>query len=403
MLELAIKATLPLIHVRTDDTINVEEVLTEIAGEKVMPLVVPPTIAKISDLHPQPERVYYTSNECASLGKLYAWCVQHEKCIIFVNTEKSVLQFDGGQLYPPKVLVKNLLNGVVTEDEADGLLPCFGGLTLKDVGEIAQLTMTRDQSLTAKGVNDTRRGYAGRLRGIQQIDTNLDFYMPSQELEDYMAKTGKFFLLNVHPSLTPRGLLFDGIPGTGKTLASKRIASLFNVPLYHIDLGSMMGKYVGDSEGNLNAALTQIDLVEPCVVIFDEVEKIFQQSHDSGVTSRLLSQLLWWLQEHKSRVFTVMTTNKVENIPDELHREGRIDQTMVFMGLKTYVEGRLFAQKAFESMAKAVGLKETAESKKQLEKEIKLLFADNTPVPQVRVTKVVSDIIREIYLNKEVA
>ena len=67
----------------------------------------------------------------------------------------------------------------------------------------------------------------------------------------------------------PRGLLFDGPPGTGKTLAAKYIASEFGVPLYRLDLGSMMGKFVGDSENALNAALSQIAQVSPCITILD--------------------------------------------------------------------------------------------------------------------------------------
>lgn len=100
------------------------------------------------------------------------------------------------------------------------------------------------------------------------------------------------------------------VHNTGKTLASKFIASEFGVPLYRLDLGAMMGKYVGESEASLNAALTQIDQVEPCVVILDEVEKIFQSQGDSGVTSRLLSQLLWWLPKWIDQKFFIMAQMK---------------------------------------------------------------------------------------------
>lgn len=181
-------------------------------------------------------------------------------------------------------------------DFPDELLPAFGGLTLKDIGEIAKMTMTRDETLTPRGVNTTRRGYSN-LRGITQVDTNMPYYLCPSYLEEWMGVNAEFFTNPKHASLTPRGLLFGGIPGTGKTLASKYIAAAFGVPLYRLDLGAMMGKYVGESEASLNAALAQIDQVEPCVCILDEVEKVFQSQGDSGVTSRLLSQLLWWLQE----------------------------------------------------------------------------------------------------------
>ena len=294
MLKLAIQAQLPLLHITTDDIINVEEVLTYIAGKAAKPLQLPEIIGKVADLKFPEGQLFYTSSECKSLAKLYNYCVDQERTIIFVNTDKSVLQFDGEALYPPQEMVLAFLKDIVDDEEiARALLPAFGGLTLKDVGEVAKLTMTRDTTLSLEGTNETRRGYAGKLRGIDQVDTHLSFYICPNMLKGWLKANTKFFLEPIHPSLVPRGLLFDGPPGTGKTMAAKAIAAAFGVPLYRLDLGSMMGKYVGESEGNLVAALAQINQVEPCVVLFDEVEKIFQSTGDSGVTSRLLSQLLW--------------------------------------------------------------------------------------------------------------
>lgn len=400
-LSLAIAAGLPLLYVRTDDIINVEEVLTFIAGETVRPLAVPETIAKASELKVPTGRVFYTSVECKSLPKLYNFCREHEKTIIFINTDKSVLQFDGGNLFPPKELIVKFLSDLIEGDKVEALVPCFGGLTLKDVGEISQLTMTRDESITPRGVNETRRGYLGKLRGIQQVDTQIDFYACPSYLHTWMATNQKFFMKPVHETLVPRGLLFDGPPGTGKTLAAKYIASEFGIPLYRLDLGAMMGKYVGESENNLTSALAQVDQVEPCVVIFDEVEKIFQNSGDHGVTSRLLSQLLWWLQEHSSKVFSVMTTNNVKKIPEELHREGRIDATMTFLGLESFKEGYDFASGVLEAMAQGVGIELVSENFKTLQKRMKTLFSDSQAVPQARIAKEVNDLVREIFIQQE--
>lgn len=397
MLKLAMQAGLPLIYIRTDDIINVEEVLTHIAGEPVKPLDVPATIAKVSDLNVPKGRVFFTSSDCKSLVKLYHFCVDQEKTIIFVNTEKSVLQFDGGSLFPPKSLVHKFLSEFA--ENADELMPSFGGMTLKDVGEVSKLTMTRDDSLTPRGVNTTRRGYS-KPRGITQVDTELDFYQEPHYLTQWLNDNTQFFVNPVHPSLTPRGLLFDGPPGTGKTLAAKHIASTFKVPLYRLDLGAMMGKYVGESEANLNSALAQVDQVEPCVVVFDEVEKIFQSQGDSGVTSRLLSQLLWWLQEHKTKVFTVMTTNNLGIIPEELHREGRIDATMQFLGIESKAEGYEFARGALDSMLAELGASAEADDYKSLQKRVGSLFSDGVPVPQAKITKVTYDLVREALAAK---
>lgn len=393
MLKLALKSGLPLIYIRTDDIINVEEVLTFIAGEPVKPLAVPEIINKIGDLNVPKGRLHFTSVDCKSLVKLYHFCVENELTIVFVNTERSVLQFDGGTLVPPKELVLSYLQQI--SQTPDELLPSFGGMTLKDVGEVAKLTMTRDEALTSRGVNETRRGYKN-LKGIQQVGTSLEYYREPYYLTDWLATNTSFFLEPVHESLIPRGLLFDGPPGTGKTLAAKAIAAKFGIPLYRLDIGAMKGKYVGDSEGNLLAALAQVDQVEPCVVIFDEVEKIFQSQGDAGVTNSMLSQLLWWLQEHKSKVFTVMTTNDREKIPDELYREGRIDGVMDFLGIDNAQDGYEFAKGAFDGMLTKIGGEADAEAYKALLKRVKSMFGDNTHVPQAKLTQTTYSLVREM-------
>ena len=110
----------------------------------------------------------------------------------------------------------------------------------------------------------------------------------------------------------PRGLLIDGPPGVGKTAASKWLAEQFGVPLYRVDIGGTKNKYVGQSESNMLTNLSRLDHEEPCVALLDEVEKVFATSNSdsSGTTSTMLSQLLWWLAERRTRVLVIMTTNK---------------------------------------------------------------------------------------------
>ena len=92
-----------------------------------------------------------------------------------------------------------------------------------------------------------------------------------------------------------------------------------------------MVKFAGFSLTNLS----RLDHEEPAVALLDEVEKVFATSNNdtSGTTSTMLSQLLWWLAERKSRVLLIMTTNNAKALPKELYREGRVDQVMMFAGL----------------------------------------------------------------------
>lgn len=405
MFKLAMQAQLPLLHVVTDDTLHVEEVISFIADRQAKMIELPEALPKGPlNLNVTEGGLYYTSSELkAGMAKLYRHCADKDVTIVFVNTEKSVLHFDGGSLFPPQEMIHKWLMDTLslTKEDADALLPSYGGLTLKDVAEVSKLTMTRDETLTPRGVNETRRGYIGKLRGIEQVDTKLNFYVCPPPLQSWLKKNREFFVHPTHPALIPRGLLADGPPGTGKTLASKHIAAAFGIPLYRLDIGGMMGKYVGESETNVSAALAQIDQVAPCVVIFDEMEKIFQQSGDGGVTTRVLSQLLWWLQEHKSRVFVVMTTNKVAAIPEELYRPGRIDQTLQFLGLESKKEGVDFALEAFHVLAKELGHTVVKNDELRVRAKVENMFDGSGAVPQGRITQAVLDVTKSLLTEEK--
>ena len=395
MLKLAMKAHLPLVHIQTDDVINIEAVLTHLAGVQVKGIELPEYIANVAEFKlPGDFSIYYTLSECKTLAKLYSWCAKNEKTIVFVNTEKTVLHFDGAKPAAPRELILELLSKV--SDTPEDLLKAVGGLTLKDVGEVAQLTLTREDEVTIRGLSDTRRQYRN-LQGITPVETGSDFYQCPTYLESWLKDNSKFFLNPVHPSLVPRGLLFDGNPGTGKTAGAKHIAETMGIPLYHLDMGAIKGKYVGESEHNLLSALQQADEVEPCVLLLDEIEKIFVAQGDSGVTTSLLSQLLWWLQEHKTRVFTIMTTNDKGNIPKELYREGRIDTVMRFEGIETNQEAVEFMNQVFESVVATIEGHTviTPQVTKAIQDRVDLLFADLPSVPQVKLVQAVHNIIKQ--------
>ena len=122
---------------------------------------------------------------------------------------------------------------------------------------------------------------------------------------------------------------------THNTAGAKWVAEQIGVPLYRVDIGGTKGKWMGQSENQMLSNLQRLDQEEPCCAMIDECEKVFSTDHSdaSGTSSTMLSQLLWWLAEHRSKVMTIMTTNKASILPKELYREGRIDKVMLFKGL----------------------------------------------------------------------
>ena len=128
----------------------------------------------------------------------------------------------------------------------------------------------------------------------------------------------------------PKGIMIVGMPGCGKSLAAKATAKLFEIPLVRLDVGRLLGKYIGESEENMRKALRLSEAISPCVLWIDEIEKAFSGVGGSGggsdVTTRLFGQFLTWMQEKENTVFIVATANNISRIPPEFLRKGRFDE-----------------------------------------------------------------------------
>lgn len=123
----------------------------------------------------------------------------------------------------------------------------------------------------------------------------------------------------------PKGVLIIGMPGCGKSMIAKAIASEFGVALLRLDINRLMGKYVGESETNLRQALETAEAAHPCVLWIDEIEKAFAgtDSGNNDIIVRLMGHFLTWMQERRSAVYVVATAN--DALKPELMRKGRFD------------------------------------------------------------------------------
>ncbi|MDJ0760756.1 MAG: AAA family ATPase [Woeseiaceae bacterium] len=125
----------------------------------------------------------------------------------------------------------------------------------------------------------------------------------------------------------PKGIMLIGIQGCGKSLAAKATAGVFGVPLLRLDFSALYNKYHGETERKLREALKTADVMEPCVLWIDEIEKgLAGRGGETGTTQRVLGSFLTWLAEKTTRVFVVATANDISALPPELVRKGRFDE-----------------------------------------------------------------------------
>lgn len=154
-----------------------------------------------------------------------------------------------------------------------------------------------------------------------------------EELKKWLHKRGKAFTPKAREFglPEPRGILLLGIPGCGKSLTAKAISSMWQLPLLKLDVGKVFSSFVGSSEENVRRAIQTAESIAPSILWLDEIEKGFSGmgssgQTDGGTTARVFGTFLTWLQEKKTPVFVVATSNNVSQLPPELLRKGRFDE-----------------------------------------------------------------------------
>ncbi len=177
----------------------------------------------------------------------------------------------------------------------------------------------------------------------------LEFFSPSETMNDvgglgilkeWLRTREKAFGAEARdyglPS--PKGIALIGIPGTGKSLTAKTIASFWHLPLIRLDVGALFGGLVGQSEENTRRALQLSETISPCLLWIDEIEKgLSVGTGDGGTSMRVFGSILSWMQEKTKPVFVVATANNIAHLPPELLRKGRFDE-IFFLDLPTYEE-----------------------------------------------------------------
>lgn len=166
---------------------------------------------------------------------------------------------------------------------------------------------------------------------IINFSENINDIGGLENLKKWLSRKAKIFA-NLDKAIkfgvdVPKGIMIVGMPGCGKSLTAKATASLFEIPLVRLDIGRLLGKYVGESEENMRKALKLSEAISPCVLWIDEIEKAFSGiGAGNDVTTRLFGQFLTWMQEKENTVFIVATANDISKMPPEFLRKGRFDE-----------------------------------------------------------------------------
>jgi SpoVK/Ycf46/Vps4 family AAA+-type ATPase len=223
----------------------------------------------------------------------------------------------------------------------DAVLDAAAGLTRTEAENSFSLALVRHGRLTPEVLWELK-GQALKNAGLLTLHHGGESFADLGGLGALKTFCTRALRPGRAAGVRPRGVLLLGVPGTGKSAFAKSLGNETGRPTLVLDVGSLMGSLVGETERRVREALRAVDAMAPCVVFVDELEKALGgaasgAATDSGVGARLFGALLSWLNDHTSDAFFVGTSNDVRRLPPELTRAERFDGTF-FLDLPARAE-----------------------------------------------------------------
>jgi len=223
---------------------------------------------------------------------------------------------------------------VTTESKTlQRLVQNLSGLTYSDARRLVRNVIVDDDAITEDDLPEVMRAKYQLLNRDDMLSYEFETTRFSdvggmRKLKHWLQQREKIFHGRIDGRAldAPRGVLLLGVQGCGKSLAAKAIAGVWKVPLLRFDFGVLYNKYIGETEKNLRQTLKTAEVMAPCVMWIDEIEKGISGGNDDGTSKRILGSLLTWLAENREHVFIVATANNIDELPPELIRKGRLDE-----------------------------------------------------------------------------
>ncbi len=248
--------------------------------------------------------------------------------------ERSIIVLD--HELPDRDALEAIARGIGTEPgdlpqgpQLAALLDASAGLTRLEAEGAYSLSLVRHGTIRPQEVWDLK-AQALRKSGLMELYQGQERFADLGGLDALKAFCLRSLRPNRSRSVKPRGILLLGVPGTGKSALAKALGNETARPTLTLDIGSLMGSLVGETERNVREALRIADAMSPAILFVDEIEKGLSGvsssgNTDSGVSARLFGTLLTWMNDHESDVFLIATSNDVSKLPPEFTRAERFD------------------------------------------------------------------------------
>ncbi len=281
------------------------------------------------------------------LRDLYESCLDQRKFVVISSPvrfvpeeiERDIVYLE---LRPPDLIelvellrieAKRLSAPDVSEETLYQLARALQGVTLQEARHAVRRALAVSRTLGPESLPallEEKRLLVNRGGVIEFVadSTSIGEVGGLEKLKQWLLERRKLFQLreSLSTDIVPKGVLVMGIPGCGKSLCVKAIASHFELPLYRIDMIEVFSGRHGEPEGAFVQACKTLEDMAPAVVWFDEIEMGITSGDPGGEQGRIFAFFLTWMQEKARGLFVAATANRIDLLPAEMIRKGRFDE-----------------------------------------------------------------------------
>jgi len=285
------------------------------------------------------------------LRDLYHLCLDRQKFIVITSPLRSIPEevernFVVVDLPPPDLaeLVEFLRveareisaregHADTSEETLHLLARALQGLSLDEARHAVRRALAISPNLGAESLPalfEEKKILINRSGAIEFISdsTNIGAVGGLESLKKWLMDRRKLFQQrdSLSADIVPKGILIMGIPGCGKSLSVRAIASCFELPLYRIDMIDIFSGRHGEPEGAFVQACRTLESMAPAIVWFDEIEMAITSADSGGQQGRIFAFFLTWMQDKSAGLFVAATANRIDLLPAEMIRKGRFDE-----------------------------------------------------------------------------
>ena len=191
-----------------------------------------------------------------------------------------------------------------------------------------------DGGNAAPPADDT--GYDPQVRNDEIESVTWDDLIIGQETKDELVSVINLLKnpdnAKQYGIALPKGILFNGPPGTGKTTIAKAVATMAGLNFFVLRANEIVSKWVGESEKNLTKLFESAQKHAPAVIFVDEIDSLGKKrsasnaSHSDNLLNHLLQLIDGVLKA--DGIYVIGATNRADLVDEALRRAGRLNRVI---------------------------------------------------------------------------